>query len=451
MAHRSGSVEQKNTSVLNPLFRYNVPIGDKLQPIISLNPSKWDQEDKIEEEPKITFSIYGSGGKNQELFVKCLFPKLEIIHGVQFDFEPGKNKIHARFATKGSLLLFLYSELYRKTHKNKYKNLVQCFIKGFFHYHSNITIIFIDNTKNTEDTYHVDWFKHYLYDDSSDQEYFVVHCLNENNFEQEINKKQFDKRPILNISSETQTSKKMDGKSYFYKEKNFPNINYFFFVPKDNDIQHVINFNSSMFDFFRSKIITSQQYSKKKDNPKEKKRTFVNMFTNYLSFFFTQVVKGKRFITENNSVKFEAKTMHGGSIHIDPKDISFKDNKNINFSSIDLINFDPKFKNEPKYYYEKVDDKLILTLNIAAASIKQSVSKNIIKITDMKWKVLKSQDDVAQQKKGFFQTHTQEVPELLIQIPKELGTLQKKGKLLSNEKGFLKFEFPFEKEDSDSD
>ena len=69
----------------------------------------------------------------------------------------------------------------------------------------------------------------------------------------------------------------------------------------------------------------------------------------------------------------------------------------------------------------------------------------------MKWKVLKSQDDEAQQKKGFFQSHTQEVPELLIQIPKELGTLQKKGKLLSNEKGFLKFEFPFEQEDSDSD
>jgi hypothetical protein len=241
MAQRSGSVAPKNTSVQNPLFRYNVAIGDTLQPVITLNQSKWDQEDKIEEEPKITFSLYGSGGKNQELFMKCLFSKLQLINGVQFDFEPGKNKISARYATKGSLLLFLYSELYRKTPKDKYKKLVQCFIKSFFHYHSNITIIFIDNTKDTKDKYHVDWFKHYLYDDSSDQEYFVIHCLNEKNFEEEIDNKQFDKRPILNISNETQIKKEMDGKSYFYKEKNFPNINYFFFVPKDDDIQNVIN------------------------------------------------------------------------------------------------------------------------------------------------------------------------------------------------------------------
>ena len=88
------------------------------------------------------------------------------------------------------------------------------------------------------------------------------------------------------------------------------------------------------------------------------------MFTNYLSFFFIQVVKGILFIKEDNWVKFEAKSIRG-SIFSNPKGISLKDNKNINFSSINLINFDPKFKNEPKYYYEKVDDKLILTLNIA--------------------------------------------------------------------------------------
>ena len=29
------------------------------------------------------------------------------------------------------------------------------------------------------------------------------------------------------------------------------------------------------------------------------------------------------------------------------------------------MNFDQKFKNEPKYNYEKVDDKQILTLNLA--------------------------------------------------------------------------------------
>ena len=243
----------------------------------------------------------------------------------------------------------------------------------------------------------------------------------------------------------------MDGKSYFYKESNFPNLNYFFFVPKDNDIQNAVNSNGPIFDFFRSKITTTQQYQKKRNEPIKTKRTFVNLFTNYLSFFFTQVVKGKRFITEDKSIKFEAKTKSNGSIHIDPKDISFKDNKNINYSSLDLINFDPNFQNIPTYHYEKVDDKLILTICIATSSVKQSINKNLIKITDLKWKVLKSQNDEAQEKEGYFQSHTQEVPELLIQIPKELGILQKKSKLLSNEKGFLKFEYTFEKEDSDSD
>ena len=194
----------------------------------------------------------------------------------------------------------------------------------------------------------------------------------------------------------------MDGKSYFYKESNFPNLNYFFFVPKDNDIQNAVNSNGPIFDFFRSKITTTQQYQKKRNEPIKTKRTFVNLFTNYLSFFFTQVVKGKRFITEDKSIKFEAKKRSNGSIHIDPIDISFKDNKNINYSSIDLINFDPNFQNVPKYHYEKVDDKLILTICIATSSVDQSINKNIIKITDLKRRVLKSQNDEAQEKEGYF-------------------------------------------------
>ena len=91
----------------------------------------------------------------------------------------------------------------------------------------------------------------------------MVHYLNAKNDEQEINKKQFEKSPILNRSNKTQTGKTLDGKSYFYKEKNFPNIN--FFAPKDNDIQNIINSNGSVFDYFRykiTKIITAQKYHK---------------------------------------------------------------------------------------------------------------------------------------------------------------------------------------------
>ena len=67
---------KKNTSFQNPLFRYNVAIGDKLQPTISVNESKWEEEDKIEEEPKITISIYDSGGKKSRTIYKMFIFKI---------------------------------------------------------------------------------------------------------------------------------------------------------------------------------------------------------------------------------------------------------------------------------------------------------------------------------------------------------------------------------------
>jgi hypothetical protein len=57
----------------------------------------------------------------------------------------------------------------------------------------------------------------------------VVHYLNEKNYAQEIDKKQFEKHLILNRSNETQTGKTIDGNSYFYKEKKFLDINFFLF------------------------------------------------------------------------------------------------------------------------------------------------------------------------------------------------------------------------------
>ena len=55
----------------------------------------------------------------------------------------------------------------------------------------------------------------------------MVHYLNEKNYEQEIDKKQFEKYPILNRSNETQIGKTINRNSCFCEEKNFPNINFF--------------------------------------------------------------------------------------------------------------------------------------------------------------------------------------------------------------------------------
>jgi hypothetical protein len=51
---------------------------------------------------------------------------------------------------------------------------------------------------------------------------------------------------------------------------------------------------------------------------------------------------------------------------------------------------------------------------------------------------LKSQKDENQQKKGFFQFHKQEKTELLINIPKDLGALQKNVIYYLMKKAFLK-------------
>ena len=448
----------------NSFFQYQILFNENLKPEIQkTDKSKLELNEINENKHSISISIYGSGGNNQKLFMKSLLYYLQIISDNNCTIDTQKNTINVSFVQKGDKLLFLYSELEGKSQKDIYLRLIETFIKSFFHYKTNLTILFIDNNENMNDKYHLSWLKHYLYNNSEDREYYVVSPVKEGDLNKNKNFTYdfLDSVPFVNMTCKLDTDKSLLNKYHYYdnvQDFYFQNIHFFNFLIPSSDcenIEGIIDLNKLLFNFFSSKISVSKSTAGE-SKLNSKNDVFLTILTDYLSFFFTQVIEGKKREKNDKGLEFNIKE-DDTSITLNHDYTNFEESMKI--ISPGLLTLNPYFSNIPQYSYEiteNEDDTQECHISFKICPNKTKIDPTKFKdetnsiTVSFERKAVKNNEDI-KDCKFYFTSHSKETNNFTVFINHEGRKMDKKHSSLESKNGIFKLVYKLEEQDEDSD